>query len=92
MMVRLCFAVATSVHREILLMDEWLAGGDAGFLMKVHQRMEDFLSDTSILVLASHSMELLREWCNRAILLDHGRLVAAGDVDEVAAIYESGRG
>jgi ABC-type polysaccharide/polyol phosphate transport system ATPase subunit len=57
MMVRLCFAVATSVHREILLMDEWLAGGDAGFLMKVHQRMEDFLSDTSILVLASHSME-----------------------------------
>lgn len=38
MMVRLCFAVATSVHREILLMDEWLAGSDAGFLMKVHQQ------------------------------------------------------
>src|SRR5579885_3636716 len=90
MMVRLCFAVATSVHPEILLMDEWLAAGDAGFLAKARQRMEDFLAGTSILVLASHSMSLLREWCNRAILLDHGRIVAAGSVDDVAAVYERG--
>jgi ABC-type polysaccharide/polyol phosphate transport system ATPase subunit len=90
MMVRLCFAVATSLSPQILLMDEWLATGDAAFLSKARQRMEEFLSTTSILVLASHSMGLLREWCNRAILLDHGRIVAAGGVDEVTATYEGG--
>ena len=90
MMVRLCFAVATSVAPEILLMDEWLAAGDAAFLAKARERMETFLSGASILVLASHSMELLREWCNRAILLEHGRVVAVGSVDEIAVRYERG--
>jgi ABC-2 type transport system ATP-binding protein/lipopolysaccharide transport system ATP-binding protein len=89
MMVRLCFAVATSVRPQILLMDEWIAAGDAAFLNKARQRMENFLSGTSILVLASHSVPLLKEWCNRAILLDHGRIAAMGSVDEVAAAYES---
>ena len=92
MMVRLCFAVATSLRPEILLMDEWLAAGDAGFLAKARQRMEEFVSATSILVLASHSLSLLREWCNRAILLERGRLIAAGTVDEVAEIYASRTG
>ena len=91
MMVRLCFAVATSLRPEILLMDEWLAAGDAAFLHKAQQRMEDFLSGTSILVLASHSLSLVKEWCNRAILLDQGRIVAAGGVGEVVAVYENGR-
>src|SRR5216684_8098389 len=91
MMVRLCFAVATSLRPEILLMDEWLAAGDAAFLNKARQRMEDFLSGTSVLVLASHSLSLVKEWCNRAILLDHGRVAAIGRVDDVAAAYESGR-
>ena len=90
MMVRLCFAVATSLRPEILLMDEWLAAGDAAFLHKARQRMEDFLSGTSILVLASHSLPLVKEWCNRAILLDHGRVAAMGSVDDVTAAYESG--
>jgi ABC-type polysaccharide/polyol phosphate transport system ATPase subunit len=87
MVIRLCFAVATSVHPEILLMDEWLAAGDAAFLTKARQRMEDFVSGTSILVLASHSLPLLEEWCNRAVLLDHGRIAAEGSVAEVAAAY-----
>ena len=89
MMVRLCFAVATSLRPEILLMDEWLAAGDAAFLHKARQRMEDFVSNTSILVLASHTMPLLEEWCNRAILLDQGRIVASGGVKEVVAIYQA---
>ena len=88
MMVRLCFAVATSVRPQILLMDEWLAAGDAAFLTKARQRMEDFLSGASILALASHSLPLLKEWCNRAVLLDHGRIAAMGSVEEVAAFYE----
>jgi ABC-2 type transport system ATP-binding protein/lipopolysaccharide transport system ATP-binding protein len=88
MMIRLCFAVATSVRPQILLMDEWVGAGDAAFLNKARRRMEDFLSGTSILVLASHSVPLLKEWCNRAILLDHGHIVAMGTVDEVGAAYE----
>ena len=89
MMVRLCFAVATSLRPEILLMDEWLAAGDAAFLHKARQRMEDFVAGTSILVLASHAMPLLEEWCNRAILLDQGRIVASGGVREIATIYQA---
>jgi len=89
MMVRLCFAVATSLRPEILLMDEWLAAGDAAFLHKARQRMEDFVAGTSILVLASHAMPLLEEWCNRAILLDQGRIVASGGVKEIATIYQA---
>jgi ABC-2 type transport system ATP-binding protein/lipopolysaccharide transport system ATP-binding protein len=91
MMVRLCFAVATALSPEILLMDEWLGAGDQAFLTKARQRMEEFVSASSILVLASHSMPLLKEWCNRAILLDHGRIVAAGDVHDVADVYEHGQ-
>src|SRR2546423_10004924 len=89
MMIRLCFAVATSVRPQILLMDEWIGAGDAAFLNKARRRMEDFLSGTSILVLASHSVPLLKGGCNRAILLNHGRIVAMGGVDEVVAAYES---
>jgi ABC-2 type transport system ATP-binding protein/lipopolysaccharide transport system ATP-binding protein len=88
MVVRLCFAIATSLRPEILLMDEWLAAGDAGFLAKARRRMEEFVGRSSILVLASHSMPILEEWCNRAILLDHGRIVAMGDVKEIAAVYQ----
>jgi homopolymeric O-antigen transport system ATP-binding protein len=88
MMVRLCFAVATSVRPDILLMDEWLAAGDASFLGKARKRMEDFVSASSILVLASHSIPILQEWCDRAILLDKGRIVAMGDVKEIAAVYQ----
>jgi ABC-type polysaccharide/polyol phosphate transport system ATPase subunit len=91
MMIRLCFAVATSLEPEILLMDEWLGAGDAAFLAKARRRMEAFVANSSIMVLASHSMPLLQEWCNRAILLDQGRVVCAGDVTEVAGVYEAGR-
>jgi ABC-type polysaccharide/polyol phosphate transport system ATPase subunit len=84
MVVRLCFTIATAFPPEILLLDEWLAAGDAGFLTKAHQRMEAFVSGSSIVVLASHQLELLQKWCNRALLLDNGRIAAIGTVDEVA--------
>ena len=88
MVIRLCFAIATSVRPEILVLDEWLAAGDAGFLNKARRRMEEFVSGSSILVLASHSLPILQEWCNRAILLEEGRLVAMGGVTEIAAAYQ----
>lgn len=87
MMVRLSFAASTCVPSEILLMDEWLSAGDASFLAKAQKRMEQFVGASSILVLASHSLPLLEEWCNRAILLDHGRIVEEGGVGKVAETY-----
>jgi ABC-type polysaccharide/polyol phosphate transport system ATPase subunit len=92
MMVRLCFAVATSLRPEILLMDEWFAAaGDAAFMARARRRMENFLSGTSILALTSHALPLLEEWCNRAILLEQGAIVADGSVGEVVARYQNGK-
>jgi ABC-type polysaccharide/polyol phosphate transport system ATPase subunit len=89
MVIRLCFAVATAFEPEVLLMDEWLGAGDAAFLVKARRRMEQFVTGSSIIVLASHTLSLLREWCTRAILLQQGRIVAVGTVDEVASRYEA---
>jgi ABC-type polysaccharide/polyol phosphate transport system ATPase subunit len=88
MMVRLGFAISTCMQPEILVMDEWLAAGDAHFLSKAQRRMAHFVGGSSILVLASHSMPLLEQWCNRAILLQQGRIVARGGVKDVAAAYQ----
>jgi homopolymeric O-antigen transport system ATP-binding protein len=87
MMVRLGFAVSTCIPPEILLMDEWLSAGDASFLDKAQRRMEKFVGGSSILVLASHSIDLLRKWCNRGILLQQGRIAAQGDINEVVETY-----
>jgi ABC-2 type transport system ATP-binding protein/lipopolysaccharide transport system ATP-binding protein len=87
MMVRLGFAVSTCIPPEILLMDEWLSAGDASFLDKAQKRMEKFVGCSNILVLASHSMDLLRKWCNRGIFLQHGRIAAHGDINDVIDAY-----
>jgi ABC-type polysaccharide/polyol phosphate transport system ATPase subunit len=87
MMVRLGFAISTCMPAEILLMDEWLSAGDARFLDKAQKRMEEFVGGSSILVLASHSMDLLRKWCNRGIMLQQGRIAASGDVNNVISAY-----
>jgi ABC-2 type transport system ATP-binding protein/lipopolysaccharide transport system ATP-binding protein len=92
MIIRLCFAVATAFPPEILLMDEWILAGDSVFLQKARARMEAFVAGTSILVLASHAMPLLEEWCNRAILLDGGRIVASGSVADMAARHQGAPG
>lgn len=87
MMVRLAFAISTCVPPEILVMDEWLSAGDAHFLAKAQRRMENFVRHSCILVLASHTMELLDQWCNRGIYLQEGRIVAAGGIKDVIRAY-----
>jgi ABC-type polysaccharide/polyol phosphate transport system ATPase subunit len=87
MMVRLAFAVSTCIRPEILILDEWLAAGDAQFLEKAQRRMEDFVTGSSILVLASHSFELIEQWCRTAVYLQQGVVRAVGPVDEVVARY-----
>ncbi|ATA52455.1 MULTISPECIES: ABC transporter ATP-binding protein [Variovorax] len=75
MMMRLAFSISTSVEADILLMDEWLSVGDADFNEKAEKRMRDVVSKSGILVLASHSPELIAKECNRVIHLEHGRII-----------------
>ena len=88
MRMRLNFAIATAFDPEILILDEWLSAGDAAFKAKASSRMKAFVGKAGILVLASHSINLLKENCNRAILLDEGRIVAQGDVDDILQRYQ----
>jgi ABC-2 type transport system ATP-binding protein/lipopolysaccharide transport system ATP-binding protein len=87
MMVRLAFAISTCIPPDILIMDEWLAAGDAQFLEKAQRRVEAFVRASSILVLASHSLELVERWCSRGILLHHGRVMAVGPIAEVVVAF-----
>lgn len=87
MLTRLAFATVTAMNADILLMDEVIGTGDAAFMEKAERRLNDFLSRSSILVLASHSEATIRKFCSKAIMLEHGQLVAFGGVDEVFATY-----
>lgn len=80
MTARFAFALATSFHADILLMDEWLSAGDARFHEKALVRMQTFLRDDRVLVLASHSDGMIRDWCNKVIVLHEGRQITFADV------------
>lgn len=88
MLMRLAFAISTCVEPEILLLDEWVGTGDVRFLKKAEKRLNDFVGRSNVLVLASHSAGLIRRMCNKAILLEEGRIKAVGPVDEVLAAHE----
>ena len=75
MLLRLAFAVVTSMQRDIVLMDEWLSVGDAEFKVHAAARLREFVDRTAILILATHSMNRQRKFCNRKIELNHGRIV-----------------
>jgi lipopolysaccharide transport system ATP-binding protein len=83
MSVRLSFAAATLMSPEILLMDEWFLAGDADFMVKATERLEQLVTGADILVLATHDMAIVRQWCTRAIRLKGGRIEADGPVDEI---------
>jgi len=87
MLVRLGFAIATAIDPEILLLDEGLGAGDARFATRAAKRVEAMIERSSIMVLASHSDELIRQMCNRVILLDHGRVLADGPTTDVLDMY-----
>jgi ABC-2 type transport system ATP-binding protein len=87
MMLRLAFAVSTSISPDILLMDEWIVAGDNQFMEKAQKRMENFVGRSNILVLASHSLDLIERWCDKAVLLDEGQVVAFGPLKEVLNRY-----
>jgi ABC-type polysaccharide/polyol phosphate transport system ATPase subunit len=90
MSTRLGFSLATTLEPEILLIDEGIGAGDSRFAERATARMKEFIGRTSILVLASHSDELIETICNKAALLRAGRVVTIGPVAEVLSQYHAG--
>ncbi|MBT9471776.1 MAG: ABC transporter ATP-binding protein [Pseudomonadota bacterium] len=72
MQARLAFAVATAVHADVILMDEWIAVGDADFRKIAHKRILQLMERAGILVLASHDVELIRLYCNKVMRMEGG--------------------
>jgi ABC-type polysaccharide/polyol phosphate transport system ATPase subunit len=72
MFARLAFGVSTAAHNDILLIDEGIGAGDAGFQKKARERIEGLFDRTPIVVLASHSEALIDQFCTRRVEMDHG--------------------
>lgn len=89
MMLRLSFAVVTSINPEILLIDEVFGAGDAKFYNKAKERMEALLEKSSLLVLATHSGALIQEYCNKALVLAEGQEIFYGDAQEGIDFYNA---
>ncbi|KQZ29863.1 ABC transporter ATP-binding protein [Caulobacter sp. Root1472] len=79
MVVRLMFAVSTCFEPEILILDEWLGAGDAGFMNKAAARMDQFVSRSRLVVVATHSTELIKRVCNKICVLDGGKIKYFGE-------------
>jgi ABC-2 type transport system ATP-binding protein len=89
MRMRLAFSVSTAIRPDILLVDEGLGTADAAFTQRARGRIEAFAAEASILVLAAHSIPLIRAMCNQAALLNHGRIDLIGPIDDVIAAYRA---
>jgi len=92
MQARLAFAMATCIEPEILLLDEGIGAGDAAFWEKANERLDAFVAKAGILVLASHSLELVRRLCTTAVLMERGRVKWTGSVEEALQIYRGPMG
>jgi lipopolysaccharide transport system ATP-binding protein len=87
MQLRLAFSVSTVFVPEILVMDEWLSVGDQDFGERAEKRLQDVVSSSRILVLASHSRDLLEKTCTRGIFLEKGEIAMDGPIREVTEKY-----
>lgn len=85
---RLGFAIATVVEPDVLILDEVLAVGDAKFKKKCEKRIQSLFDKGVTVLFVSHSLPQVKRICNKAILLEKGKIIAQGDIDKVAAIYE----
>lgn len=88
MKAKLGFSIATIAEPEILILDEVLSVGDAKFRRKSEEKIMQMMTDGTAVLFVSHSIQQVKRICNKAMILEHGRLVAMGEVNEVAEIYE----
>lgn len=89
MQVRLAFAVSTAIAGDILLIDEVIGTGDMHFMHKARERISRLMDRAQIMLMASHDMTAIRQFCNRGLVLDHGRIMFDGPINEAADFYES---
>lgn len=87
MQMRLAFAVSTMIHPDILIMDEWLSVGDESFKQKAENRMAKLVNNVQVLIIASHSKELIEKTCNRVIWLEHGKIRMDGEPRTILPSY-----
>jgi lipopolysaccharide transport system ATP-binding protein len=87
MLLRLAFSVSTSITADILIMDEWLSVGDGAFAERSSERLRNLVDESEILVIASHTRELLEETCNKIVWLEHGVIRKVGLAQEIIAEY-----
>jgi ABC-type polysaccharide/polyol phosphate transport system ATPase subunit len=87
MLLKLAFAVATAIPSEITLIDEIIGTGDVHFMEKATKRLENMIEQSHILVLASHSNDIINRFCNKVIILDHGQIQFFGDVKSGIDLY-----
>ena len=88
MLIRLSFAIATAIAADILLIDEIIGVGDARFAAKAQWRIENLMHRANVLVLASHSIETLRTFCNKGIFLNSGQLCGYGPIEDTIDQYQ----
>jgi len=83
MLLRLAFSIISILKPSVLLMDEWLTVGDTYFREKMGKKLEEMINNTSVLVLASHSKDIIKKYCNRFFLLQNGSIteLALSDLD-----------
>jgi ABC-2 type transport system ATP-binding protein len=87
MQVRLAFSIAIRAQSDILLLDEVLAVGDAAFQKKCYDYFMELKRDGRTVVLVTHDMGAIRQYCTRAMMIDQGRIVKEGDVEKIAQAY-----
>ncbi len=89
MVLRLAFSISTAFPADILLIDEWIGTGDAAFIGKAKARLSDMVSNTKILVVASHNESVIRTLCTEAIFMLDGRIAHHGAAESTFAVYNS---
>jgi ABC-type polysaccharide/polyol phosphate transport system ATPase subunit len=89
MIARLGFSVATAWLPDILILDEVLSVGDAAFALKCTERMRSFRKSGATVLLVSHSVDTVRTICQRALLLEHGKILEIGPAKEVSEKYNA---
>jgi ABC-2 type transport system ATP-binding protein len=88
MLARLIFSININMPADILLVDEVFGAGDATFVNKAQKRMEEFVDKSKLFIFSSHNETLIRSVCNKAALIDHGKLLAFGDIDSTLEQYQ----
>jgi len=90
MSARLYAALSTAINNDILLIDEGIGAGDMAFQKKFNLRLDKYLKSASILVLASHSLDLMREYCSEGIIMKRGEKIFHGEINEAIHRYTTG--